>query len=552
MASLHFSDRLLQYSRFSLRSLLVALTLASLAFAGWWQRPVQIDHLPPELGQAPAKSYACAHSLYQAALWDEKPPPVPSPAIKVDPFDALDGKYVYAHSGKCRARRNGLSAWLLDGPAEIFTKEHQRIMRAEYSRGKLHGEFRSWFTTGQMRETGRYVHGEKDGVWERFEQHTGQVETHEEYDHGRKVGIWTRQQCRETYRNGKLASREYTDSYSGKRTIHDYDEQEKLRRKTFWNIEGDKQFGEDHYAAGVRHGSWFRQRMEEQKLIVQRGQWTDGLPSGEWVYEHVTGPPQRLQFRAGALIAVDGEPVCDRLLQRLTARETELLREPLLVSEHRIFANDDLLTLFEYTYGLDWPMPRIDPRLPFTEEAFAALWKQKLPENFDYENLPAAAALCLGLHHMNLTLDYRFGTFWITSPQIAANWQDETGAMPWFEKIANTPWKRAVNAEGITEIVDSPHFQRDAHSGEDWEERWQAERKLELLKPLECSLGTARRIDGTHIPRQPRLQMPAEFHKGYETHEPYLFLAEELIELECETHHCHLVLRGDTLFLEPR
>jgi hypothetical protein len=149
-----------------------------------------------------------------------------------------------------------------------------------------------------------------------------------------------------------------------------------------------------------------------------------------------------------------------------------------------------------------------------------------------------------------LTLDYRFGEFWITTPGLAAVWRDETGAQPWFEKIINTPWIWTKDSAGISRVVDSPFYQRGLHFGEDWLPQWQAERKLEFLQPLTCSLGTTRRLDGSQVTAPRTLQLPEELLERHSSDEYYRFA--EFIALECEANQCRLVLRGDTLVMEPR
>ncbi len=543
-------QRTSRLARFSLRTFLVLLTLASVAFSLWWQRPIQLDRVPQELGTVPAKSYECATSYWQTALWTEEAPR-DKKFVGQDPFDSDPrGGPIFAAAGKCWARRNGWSNWQLHGPAEVFTKDNQCVIRAECAAGKLHGEFRSWFTSGKLREEGEYVRGKKHGVWRLHDQFRDKVRAEQVFKHGVKEGIWVSGLTRSTYHRDKLRLREESHSNGGDWTITEYDAAEEPLRITYWNADRTQQLGVDHFVAGQPDGIWFRLVFENQRPVYSRGQWQQGLAVGEWVYESHLDPPRRLLFEDGALVAINGEWVVDLLIK--SARSYDDEHQSLV---RKFSAAADFHVSFERKEGLDsaigygWPPLCIDPQLRCSQEELDAIWDDPQYEFFCYENLPASAAIVLALRGTNLIVDYRLGALWLTTPQLAAQWRDETNAKLWFGKIANTPW-RHEEIEGVFLTVESPSMQRELHFGEGYECRtqWEEARQLEFRQPITCSLGTARRVAGRYDPARLSLKLP-EF-----TFEESLdqFAFDERLAIECEIRHCRLMLRGDTLVMEPR
>jgi hypothetical protein len=474
-------------------------------------------------------------------LWEEE--------LKRGPGNTVIGGPIHAATGKCWGRRDWQQGWILEGPAELFTQNNVRIIRAEFASGQLHGSFCSWFTNGEVRETGQYLRGLKHGVWKRFDRTWGLAR--EEYDRGKKVGLWDRPHFREHYRNDRLVKSETQRSIpDGDWEICEFDDDEKPKRVSHWNGDRTRDLGVEHYSAGKRHGKWQRVQFVGDRPVVRRGQWTEGLPDGEWLYEQLSGSPRKFEFQRGVLIKANGAPMHDWLMQRFVRH-----RE---VAEKLVDAVDTLkLTgttlhsrrnLLQRIPLYNWAPLGVDPRLNLTQEKLDELLEENLPSGFVYQDLPETAAICLAFHEANLCFDYRLGAIWLTSPELAATWQDETGTREWFHEIASTESKYELDARGRRRLVEGPDYRLEHYFGEINECRmqWEETRVLKLASPLTCRLGTARQLDG----RLPTDAASVKFAGIVE--EDFLrdLRLDERLPIECELHHCRLALHGDTLVFE--
>lgn len=542
--------------QFSLAALLLMLTVAAVGFGTWWRMPWQIDHLPEELtGRRPTVNAKwrlyCGTGIDYAALWVES---VPSDLRdRPEAFNAE--KPVYAMTGKCWVRRDWQKPWVLDGPVEVFDADGNRVIQAHYSSGQLHGDFCCWFTDGKIRETGKYWHGQKDGVWEERRFMSGTVETHSEYVRGQKCGVWNISGIREFYEGGKIVRQEWPGEKTER--VAEFDEQERLKQETYWQNQRTERVGIDRFRAGeyrnrVRHGDWERvctfDDKQDAAKFLQRGNWTDDLPSGDWVYELPGREPRRLQFRAGVLEMIDGQPASDLLMQKYSligdgSELAAILRMP----DDRYFPNQDRATVLKDVLGYG-PILHRDHRLPGSLERLQQYFAEQLTGDFNYSQLSGGACICLLLHEAGLAIDLRHHSLWLTTPQLATEWRDETNTAPWFACIVNAKPLTFTNADGKVEDdgMDSD-LMRMTLFDSDWEEAWKNRQVIEFRQPLRCAQGVARRID----PNFDRSQRAVELlDRGVDIYE--LRDLDQFIAYECELHRCRLKLRGETLVFEPR
>ncbi|WP_254513083.1 hypothetical protein [Anatilimnocola floriformis] len=140
------------------------------------------------------------------------------------------------------------------------------------------------------------------------------------------------------------------------------------------------------------------------------------------------------------------------------------------------------------------PPLQVDPRLAISTETLQKFWQREV--SFQFENLPAAAALALALHGSEYVLEYRLGCLWLTTPDLARTWQDKTEILQWFhalplaERMSLNEEITAVPGEfvGLTPLLVVP---------KDW-------------RPLELSL--SRHPQSLHLPVYQLLAIGCELY----------------------------------------
>ena len=563
--------------RFSLAAMLIAMTVAAVGFGVWWRLPWQIDYLPQELsehrqGLSPFGLLGCGTTGEDlTAVWTEEVPY--ELRQKLAPGYKLGKKPVHAKSGKCWVRRDWQKPWVLDGEVDVFNADGQRIMRARYRNGQLHGEFCSWFTDGKIRETGKYWNGQKDGVWDERKFMSGELISHAEYQRGQKCGVWKLWKIREFYEGGKIVRQEWSsDENDGPHQVMEFDEQEKLKETTYWRNHRTEKVGFERFRAGeyrnrIRHGDWertttFGNDALDAPKFAHRGNWTDDLASGEWVFERPAAEPRRLQFQKGELLTINGRPARDLLMQKYASLGEQnsslsiLLRFPDEIKFQNQSRAEALKEVLNHS-----AIVHLDRRLNWSEEKQQQFFAEKLPSDFYFAQLPGSACLCLILQDSGLAFDFRHHALWLTTPELAAEWKDETNTAPWFEVIVNArPTRydppRVVRSLFINEpdktftLEDDgmdPDMMRSELFESGWKEAWEKRQMIEFRKPLQCSQGIARRIDPNFDRSRKAVELldpTAEDYRGREL--------DHVIAYECEVYDCRLKLRGDTLVFEPR
>ncbi|HUE71936.1 MAG TPA: hypothetical protein VMP01_13705 [Pirellulaceae bacterium] len=121
--------------RYSLRTLLVFVTLAGVGLWYWYRVPYREEVIHPK-GEA---------------LFFE------------------GGQIHFATREVRRFRRVLRGDPIREGITEYFDKGGNRIGEETWREGKLHGTFVRWYRSGKVHEQGEYDLGAKTGVWERFD-----------------------------------------------------------------------------------------------------------------------------------------------------------------------------------------------------------------------------------------------------------------------------------------------------------------------------------------------------------------------------------------------
>jgi hypothetical protein len=152
-----------RWLRFSLRTLVVAVTISCIATAYWYRVPY------------PAGT---AYSPNQRAHWWVERGPTQNTDVNV-----RVGRDIR------RYRRVLRGEPIREGQSEYFSEDEKLVGRDNWKDGKLHGHWIRWYTTGVVREHGEYVAGRKEGEWENLNSE-GLLERRAEYLHGLPAGTW--------------------------------------------------------------------------------------------------------------------------------------------------------------------------------------------------------------------------------------------------------------------------------------------------------------------------------------------------------------------------
>jgi hypothetical protein len=148
--------------RYSLRALLIFLTLACVGVWYWYRVPYKKEVIHPKA----------------LPIWKEK------------------AGFALLAKEEQRYRRVLRGEPIRDGLTEWFDTEGHRLGQEYWREGKLHGPWIRWYSTGVVQERGEYDRGRKHGLWERFDEE-GQIAVRMPFDRGAPHGDW------QWFENGK-------------------------------------------------------------------------------------------------------------------------------------------------------------------------------------------------------------------------------------------------------------------------------------------------------------------------------------------------------------
>lgn len=147
--------------------------------------------------------------------------------------------------------------------------EDGKIKKVEhYKRGSQVGEFKSYYSSGQLMEAGNYspFQTKKEGVWKRFFEN-GQLKFQAQYHTGKFCGIYL-----EYYQNGNVSLKGEYDYFRNtkKGDWIEYYEDGAIKKSEFYNSKGIlenlskeyypsgnlKEVGDHDYVTGAKDGKW--------------------------------------------------------------------------------------------------------------------------------------------------------------------------------------------------------------------------------------------------------------------------------------------------------
>ena len=133
--------------------------------------------------------------------------------------------------------------------------------------GTYRGEWKNYYNTGQIRETGTYINGLLDGKWVYYYP-SGKKEQEGEYKNNLPFGVWIWY-----YPNGKIQRRESYNGYGKlEGTVTEYDSLgTEIARGEYYN--------------DLQEGPWFYFVGDHKEI----GSFTIGKPDGVWNYYYHNG-----------------------------------------------------------------------------------------------------------------------------------------------------------------------------------------------------------------------------------------------------------------------
>jgi hypothetical protein len=140
--------------RYSLGSLLIFVSVITLGFWYWWQRPFEVEVVIRDRETSPPPFHVDA--------WPDGDPFLIG--AEFDPFESTSLVSYFRREVRT-VRRDGLSGMVRDGRTLVFNEGGRRIFEEDWSNGRLHGVYRMWSADGYLLLDGRFEHGLKHGRW---------------------------------------------------------------------------------------------------------------------------------------------------------------------------------------------------------------------------------------------------------------------------------------------------------------------------------------------------------------------------------------------------
>lgn len=136
--------------------------------------------------------------------------------------------------------------------------------------GDYQGFWKLYFETGELKAEGEFEDSKRTGDWIYYHRN-GEIEHKAKFADGLPNGKWTWY-----YEDGKLRREEFFRRGKEDGTVMEYDREGNIM------VQGD-------YISGLRDGTWFLNVGDH----TERGKYTDGERTGEWIYEY---PDENLAY----------------------------------------------------------------------------------------------------------------------------------------------------------------------------------------------------------------------------------------------------------------
>lgn len=77
----------------------------------------------------------------------------------------------------------------LEGVVLYYFKDKTVYRKVTYMYGKVVGNFYEYYSSGELKEAGKYENGLREGIWKVYSKN-GKIQSKGKYSKGEKVGIW--------------------------------------------------------------------------------------------------------------------------------------------------------------------------------------------------------------------------------------------------------------------------------------------------------------------------------------------------------------------------
>jgi len=280
-----------RWLQFRIRSLLVIVTVASLAL-WYWQRPFQQEVVISERGRLPLPA-----ETERLRYWNRSSN---NPFFDDNPFVIYDTANPDVVTGyHCREVRTVLRVgWgqvLQDGLTLLYDRGGRQLGEEHWRQGRRHGAYWLKDAAGDPLIRGLFANGAADGVWT-FWDTGGCRATEQIFTAGRRSGTWTwfvtiqgveKKSSEMQFQDGKMISdREFIYAPSGElrqRIDRLLDANEKVNRVSVFGPSGN---------------------------LKAESEYQDGRPIGQWGWWDADGGLiAKIDFEGGLPVRIDGQPV---------------------------------------------------------------------------------------------------------------------------------------------------------------------------------------------------------------------------------------------------
>ncbi|MFN2422611.1 MAG: toxin-antitoxin system YwqK family antitoxin [Cryomorphaceae bacterium] len=186
----------------------------------------------------------------------------------------LDIRNTYYDDGTVKST-GGYVDGVKEGTHRLYDQEGNITAGELYSKGEKIGEgiidrngdyqgiWKLYFESGELKAEGEFENSKRTGDWIYYHKN-GETEHKAKFADGLPNGRWTWY-----YEDGKLRREEFFRRGKEDGTVKEYDREGNIV------VQGD-------YISGLRDGTWFLNVGDH----TERGKYTDGERTGEWIYEY--------------------------------------------------------------------------------------------------------------------------------------------------------------------------------------------------------------------------------------------------------------------------
>ena len=195
-------------------------------------------------------------------------------------------RLIKKHGKEYYLNKNGKIDGIFKQFSRSFSSKGVLILQGKYVNGQKQGIWERWYGNGQLKEKGSYVNGEEQGIWKRWYDN-GQLEEKGNYVNGQKQEIWE-----QWYGNGQLRKKGSYVNGEEQGIWKEWHDNGQLRKKGSY-VNGGKQgiwkwwyndgqlFEKGSYENGEKQGIWERW-WDDNGQLEEKGNYVNDEKQGIW------------------------------------------------------------------------------------------------------------------------------------------------------------------------------------------------------------------------------------------------------------------------------